>query len=31
VFHFGTFTVAEAKAALAAAGLPVRPIPALAA
>lgn len=31
VFHFGTFTIAEAKAALAAAGLPVRPVPALAA
>ncbi len=30
VFHFGTFTIAEAKAALAAAGLPVRPPPALA-
>jgi cyclase len=30
VFHFGTFTIAEAKAALAAAGLPVRPVPALA-
>lgn len=29
VFHFGTFTIAEAKAALAAAGLPVRPAPAL--
>ncbi len=28
VFHFGTFTVAEVKAALAAAGLPVRPVPA---
>jgi cyclase len=28
VFHFGTFTIAEAKAALAAAGLPVRPAPA---
>jgi imidazole glycerol-phosphate synthase subunit HisF len=30
VFHFGTFTIAEVKAALAAAGLPVRmprPIP----
>ena len=31
VFHFGTFTIAEAKAALAAAGLPVRPAPAEAA
>ncbi|WP_019014405.1 imidazole glycerol phosphate synthase subunit HisF [Elioraea tepidiphila] len=31
VFHFGMFTIAEAKAALAAAGLPVRPVPALAA
>jgi cyclase len=31
VFHFGTFTIAEAKAALAAAGLPVRPAPAQAA
>ncbi len=31
VFHFGTFTIAEAKAALAAAGLPVRPPPAEAA
>lgn len=31
VFHFGTFTVAQAKAALAAAGLPVRPLPARAA
>ncbi|GIX10403.1 imidazole glycerol phosphate synthase subunit HisF [Elioraea sp.] len=31
VFHFGTFTVAEAKAALAAAGLPVRPVAARAA
>jgi cyclase len=31
VFHFGTFTIAEAKAALAAAGLPVRPAPAAAA
>jgi imidazole glycerol-phosphate synthase subunit HisF len=29
VFHFGTFTVAEVKAALAAAGLPVRPAPAI--
>jgi cyclase len=28
IFHFGTFTVAEAKQALADAGLPVRPIPA---
>jgi imidazole glycerol-phosphate synthase subunit HisF len=29
VFHFGTFTVADVKAALAAAGLPVRPAPAI--
>ncbi|GAB4186855.1 MAG: imidazole glycerol phosphate synthase subunit HisF [Thalassobaculales bacterium] len=27
IFHFGTFSIAEAKAALAAAGLPVRPTP----
>jgi cyclase len=26
VFHFGQFTIAEVKAALAAAGLPVRPV-----
>jgi cyclase len=26
IFHFGTFSIAEAKAAIAAAGLPVRPI-----
>jgi cyclase len=31
VFHFGTFTIAAAKAALAAAGLPVRPVAAMAA
>jgi cyclase len=29
VFHFGTFTIADVKAALAAAGLPVRPAPAI--
>lgn len=28
VFHFGTFTIAEVKDALAAAGVPVRPVPA---
>ena len=28
IFHYGQHTVAEAKAALAAAGLPVRPLPA---
>jgi len=27
VFHFGTFTIADVKAALGAAGLPVRPVP----
>ena len=27
VFHYGAFRVAEAKAALAAAGLPIRPVP----
>ena len=26
IFHFGEFSIGEAKAALAAAGLPVRPI-----
>ena len=31
VFHFGTFSIADAKAALAEAGLPVRPPPRLAA
>ncbi|WP_135468512.1 imidazole glycerol phosphate synthase subunit HisF [Crenalkalicoccus roseus] len=30
VFHYGTFRIAEAKAALAAAGLPVRPVPGVA-
>ena len=29
VFHFGTFSIAEVKAALGAAGLPVRPAPAI--
>jgi cyclase len=29
VFHYGTFRIAEAKAALAAAGLPIRPAPSL--
>ncbi|MBX6746838.1 MAG: imidazole glycerol phosphate synthase subunit HisF [Acetobacteraceae bacterium] len=29
VFHYGEFRIADAKAALAAAGLPVRPVPAL--
>ena len=27
VFHYGVFRIAEAKAALAAAGLPIRPVP----
>jgi cyclase len=27
VFHYGEFRIADAKAALAAAGLPVRPLP----
>ena len=26
VFHYGEFTIAQAKAALAAAGLPIRPV-----
>jgi len=26
IFHFGTYSIAQAKAALAAAGIPVRPI-----
>jgi len=26
IFHFGTYSIAEAKAAMAAAGLPVRPV-----
>jgi cyclase len=30
VFHYGTFRIVEAKAALAAAGLPVRPVPGMA-
>lgn len=30
IFHFGTFTIGEAKAAMAAAGVPVRPVPGVA-
>ena len=26
IFHFGTYTIAEAKAHMAAAGIPVRPV-----